>query len=463
MDKSLLACEIGSSAAARYGLLETVRQYGRRRLADSGQQATLMRRHREYYRDLAQQADAEYFSAQQVHWLLRLRREHPNVRAAIQSALADPAAGGVALEIAVAAHDLWHGTGRYREGLHWMTQALAGAPNPTALRGIALAEAGYVLLRLGDLAGERMLAEARLLDARLQDPALHSCVAHFAGAAALTGRPPDLARALDLVEQGLTAAQSCGDLRRVANSLLLLATVGTFTRDPRASQYAEQCRVLCESHGADWTRSWATAVLALVSWGAGDRDRADALAREALTVIRRLRDSWGAGICLAILAWTSSAGARHERAARLLGACQAIQRRDGAALAEQGPFAEHQSRCIRDVREALGDAGYAAKFGEGSRYTLDEAAEFALGVTHHAGASPAHPYSPADPLTRRERQVAELVAEGMTNKDIAARLVISKRTAESHVEHILAKLGFTTRVQIARWSSERSRSMDNSP
>ena len=464
VDKSLLIREPESDAVVRYGLLETVREYGHRRLIDSGKRAELIYRHREYYRRFVRQADAGYLSSHQVQWMLRLRREYPNVRAAIQSALAEPDAGGVALEIAVAARDLWYGTGRYREGQRWMTQALARDPTPTALRGVALAEAGYVALRLGDpVAGERMLAEAHVLDERLQDPALHACVTHFAGAAALIRRPPDLSRAADLIQQAVAAAEACGDLRRLANSLLLLATVAAFAKNPQASEYAERCRALSERHGATWTQSWATAVLALTAWTTADHDRADALAREALPVMLHLHDSWGAGICLAILAWVASATGGHERAAGLLGACHAIKRRDGATLAEEGPFAEHHERCVRDTRNGLGKARYAAVFDEASRYSLDEAAAVALGATGHGIAARSGPPSPlTDPLTRREQQIAELIAEGMTNNDIATHLVISRRTAESHTAHILTKLGFTARAQIIGWVNERRHSTDAS-
>ena len=212
VDMSLLIREPESGATARYSQLETVRQYGHQRLTESGQSAALIRRHREHYRQLARQADAEYLSAHQVNWQLWFRREYHNLRAAIQSALVEPGAAGEALEIAVAARDLWYGAGRYREGQHWMTQALARAPNPTALRGVALAEAGYVTLRSGNPAGEQMLAEARLLDERLQDPALHACVTHFAGAAALIAQPPDLVRAVE----SLRRVDDCPGLRRLA-------------------------------------------------------------------------------------------------------------------------------------------------------------------------------------------------------------------------------------------------------
>ncbi|MEU6268012.1 response regulator transcription factor [Saccharopolyspora shandongensis] len=70
-----------------------------------------------------------------------------------------------------------------------------------------------------------------------------------------------------------------------------------------------------------------------------------------------------------------------------------------------------------------------------------------------AGQAPSQARSPG-PLTRREQQIAELVAQGFTNKKIAATLAISQRTVDAHVEHIMVKLGFTSRAQIAAWITE---------
>ena len=83
-----------------------------------------------------------------------------------------------------------------------------------------------------------------------------------------------------------------------------------------------------------------------------------------------------------------------------------------------------------------------------------DAVTFALGEHLRIGASSA---PDVVTLTRRERQVADLVAEGLTNRAIAERLVISPRTAQGHVEHILVKLGFTSRAQIAAWVAEQER------
>jgi DNA-binding NarL/FixJ family response regulator len=102
------------------------------------------------------------------------------------------------------------------------------------------------------------------------------------------------------------------------------------------------------------------------------------------------------------------------------------------------------------VRQVLGEAAFATAFQHGTDLTADQAVTYALGNKPAAAPPPAAAAVPAA-LTRRERQVAELVAKGASNKDIATTLVIAQRTAESHVENILTKLGFTSRTQIATW------------
>jgi DNA-binding NarL/FixJ family response regulator len=65
------------------------------------------------------------------------------------------------------------------------------------------------------------------------------------------------------------------------------------------------------------------------------------------------------------------------------------------------------------------------------------------------------------PLTPRETEIAQLVAQGLSNKEIASSLVIAQRTAEGHIEHILSKLGFHSRAQVAVWVGERNRAADD--
>jgi non-specific serine/threonine protein kinase len=103
----------------------------------------------------------------------------------------------------------------------------------------------------------------------------------------------------------------------------------------------------------------------------------------------------------------------------------------------------------------LGADAFARAWETGRRLPLDEIVADAL-----TPAEPAAPQSPPggtrpSPLTRREREVAALIARGLTNRQIAEELFIAERTADTHVEHILAKLGLGSRTQVATWVVER--------
>lgn len=102
-----------------------------------------------------------------------------------------------------------------------------------------------------------------------------------------------------------------------------------------------------------------------------------------------------------------------------------------------------------NVRAELGERVLDACLAKGVAMTVDDAVDYALSSTKEPEAGPAAA-QPAR-LTRRETEVAKLVGEGLTNKEIAARLVVSQRTAEAHVEHVLTKLDFRSRAQIAVW------------
>jgi DNA-binding NarL/FixJ family response regulator len=101
----------------------------------------------------------------------------------------------------------------------------------------------------------------------------------------------------------------------------------------------------------------------------------------------------------------------------------------------------------------VGDEVFGQAFEQGAAYSFEQAVSLALGKETERGGS-ATP-GRAGGLTRREHEIAELLSEGLSNKEIAARLVIGQRTAETHVEHILGKLGFSSRAQVARWIAEQ--------
>jgi DNA-binding NarL/FixJ family response regulator len=135
-----------------------------------------------------------------------------------------------------------------------------------------------------------------------------------------------------------------------------------------------------------------------------------------------------------------------SRALLLLGAADALRTSLGMPVASFGHMSAHHEMCERQVRTGLGEAAFAAALGLGLGQALShaDAIAYALGVR----------WAPADrptPLTRREHEVSGLIADGLSNREIAGALVVSRRTVDSHVGHILAKRGVASRVQVAAW------------
>ncbi len=135
----------------------------------------------------------------------------------------------------------------------------------------------------------------------------------------------------------------------------------------------------------------------------------------------------------------------NERAMRLKGAADALQERRGARA--QSMAAASRARWVNQAERSLGNVAQWA-WREGYRMSLDEAVAYAL--------RPTRTLPRLANLTARERQIAALVKTGITNDEIAARLAVSKRTVDAHLDHIRAKLGARSRVEIANWVTAES-------
>jgi DNA-binding CsgD family transcriptional regulator len=225
----------------------------------------------------------------------------------------------------------------------------------------------------------------------------------------------------------------------------------------RAGELFDDCQAICEAHGEQWLLGYCLINAVPTALGQEDLARRVDLVRTCVPVHRRFNDTLSLTLALDYLSWAAAADGNYRRAATLLGvADQQWNERGGSPLAAGETLNAHQ-RCLATSREALGEAVFAAAYQRGTELTLDQAVTHALDIGEDAAAA-VHPApSPGEPaLTRRERQIAALVAQGLTNKQIAARLVISRRTAEGHVENVLAKMGFTSRSQIAAWHARIS-------
>ncbi|NUW31978.1 LuxR family transcriptional regulator [Nonomuraea sp. SMC257] len=453
----------------RYEMLETLRQYGEERLAESGGRAALRARHRDWCRGLAARAEDEWFGANQMRWLGRLRNEQANVRAALEFCLSEPGEAWAALEIGAAmwSHRLsWTSPS---EGHHWLERALAAGTAPGAgqasatgaAEGSARAKAlwvdAWLVLLRGDAGAARpLLEECRALSERLGDEAQLAGAVHISGFAALLAG--DFPRAFALLEEALERRRALGFRGPAWVTLFQLAMAAVFMDDPRAPGLCEEVLETARRERAEWSVSYGLWIVALDRWRRGDAEAAVAMMRDAIRVKVRCHDHLGLAQCLEGLAWILAGQGRRARAAELLGAAHMVWRSIGTSLSGLGHLARFHDRCEEELRHDLGDEGFAAGFRRGSELTLDAAAAYALEESPVAVAGDAE----QDPglaalLTRREREIAELVARGLSNRQIAEELVIAQRTAENHVENILRKLGFTSREQIIRaWSPRQA-------
>jgi DNA-binding NarL/FixJ family response regulator len=244
------------------------------------------------------------------------------------------------------------------------------------------------------------------------------------------------------------------DLDLYLSVLLTFAqTAGLAGDHERASACQEEMVSIVEPGGGTIHRAAALTSGGVIAWLRGDLRQAAAQALKCLQVYRawESRDRYGAALCLEVLAWITADERQPRRAVTLLGAADALWTDVGATITSYGHLIGFHDACERQLRDALGDTVFTDAFHHGQVLTYEGILAYALDQPQQRRPVP-HEDSRTR-LTRRERQVADLLAQGLSNKEIATGLVISPRTAEGHVERILAKLGFTSRAQVVAWAA----------
>ncbi|MFI7027986.1 ATP-binding protein [Microbispora rosea] len=452
VDKSVLLRR-ESDGMVRYCLLDTVRQFGRELLAASGEEATLHRRHRDYYRKITSRAWAELFSAAQQSWVERLQPDHVNLRKALDWSLREP--GEAETGLAMTAELLYHWSGYHlSEGAGWFDRSLAAATEPGEVRAHALWAGAWISLLRGDCATTlARLEEAASIAERLGLRVTLGYIAFLSGMAAVS--VGDLESGMRRYEEAEAAHRAVGNPMGLALALNRLALANAFLGRPAARDLAEECVALCDLYGEGWHRAYALLALAIDAWNRGDTRTACQINNESLRYNTAMGDQIGMGMNLEAHAWFAAGEQKYERAARLLGVARTCWQAVGARLAEFRYMIRCHDECEAATSEALGERAFQTEFSRGAALTREEALVCALLERVPAVREPAPFEGRIAPLTRRETEIAHLVAEGLSNKDIAGRLVISQRTAEGHIEHILDKLGFKSRAQVAAWVQER--------
>ncbi|MGY4770257.1 ATP-binding protein [Kribbella sp. CWNU-51] len=450
LNKSIITRTVGTPhSVAWYDMLTTISQYGAVRLGNGTREYQL--RHRDHYRNLAAQWATDIFGPRQADWYLRMRREHGNLRAALDFCLSEPDGGSAALEIAAPIWNFWF-TGFPREGYHYLYRALDAAPQQTPIRALGLWAGGYNAMFIGEAEQQRRwLAECVLLAERYDDDHLRARIAEVAGHALIN--QGDLSGAVGRLLTALDGFRAVGDVLGEFDVLTLLSAATFFLGDPRADEFSRRSYDLATSAGAESSKAYAMLAVGVVQWRDHDRtEDATRLFREAIRLWQPLNGRTGIAFCVQALSWCAGSSAPGASAARLLGASRAVWRSTGAHVDQTTPYSRFDDQAEERIRAAIGDAAFDREFELGAAYSFEQAVALALGeekVNHRVART-----GLAGKLTPREHEIAGLVGEGLSNREIAARLVISQRTAETHVERILGKLAFTSRSQVARWITE---------
>jgi predicted ATPase/DNA-binding CsgD family transcriptional regulator len=439
-----------SGQSVRFRMLQSIEEYGAEKLAESGQAPAYAERHRRHYSSLVTQATDEMYGPDEVAWFHRLVAEHDNLRSALESYAVRPQTATGGLVMASRLQHYWVMAGRFSEGRRWFGRLLAHVRDRVIERAAGLEVSGRLAVLQGDSdQGIPMLEEARTIATELDDPTWRAHAAHGLAIAALFWAEPS--KAVALLEEALELHRHGTDPFGAPLALVQLATAhATMGEDDKALAYAEECIAMSEACSERWCAALARWTQALTVWHRGETARARTHAQETLRLKQPFGDRMGMAMSIELVAWTACREGRHEEAARLLGAVQAALRSIGATLFRH--LIEDHEACIEKCRSDLGEARFQRALDAGAGLSFDEAVGLALG---RRSAAP----TGADPevvvrLTKRETEVAALVAQGMTNKEIAESAFISQRTAEGHVDRIMRKLGFTTRAQIAAWMVE---------
>ena len=453
VDKSLVLAE-GQGGEMRYRLLETLRQYAEEELRGAGEEAVLRRRHCEWFLDLAERAELELVGPEQTAWLERLEREHDNLRGALRWAVEHREAE-TGLRLGAALWRFWWVHGHLSEGQRWLEAALsqdAGA-SPIA-RAKALNAAGNLAIARGEYEPARAFHEESLALWRgLGNKRGIATSLYYLGR--VTRSQGDYAAARALTEESLVLRRALNDRWGMAVSLNMLGELARAQGDYAAARPPyEEGLGLFRAVGDKRGVAIATHNLGIVAREQGDHERAAALHHEALALFRELGDKEQIVCSLIKLAHLALIQGDSERAARLSGAVDAQREAIGAALLPD-ERADHVET-VSAVRSKQAEAAFSAAWAAGRAMSPDQAIDYALGTDPAASIVRVEPSAArrSDLLTPREREVAGLVARGLTNRQIAEALVVSQRTAEWHVANLIGKLGLETKAQLAIWAHE---------
>ena len=441
IDRSLIIANT-SKAVAEYHMLEPVRQYALRLLNASGDEAHVRGAHLQHYVSLAERAEPHLIAdREQSVWLARLDQQLPDIRTALSWAFVNEPEQGA--KLATLLGWFWWFHAYLTEGKLWIRRALEASFERPELIAAASRFESHLALREGDnRQGATRALEALKLYRRLGDRSGEAMSLFLVGAAARS--LGHFARARVLMRASLRLEEQLGSAVR-ANVTGELGVLSLLTGDwPAAEKSFHTAAALQRTSGDRWGLALTLANSAELHIRRDECHRAAPLVMESLEIMRSMRDSFTLVQLLDYAGMIAIAGGDATTGLRMMGGADAQRRR--LELQQSDPSRDLTERWIERARALIGPRGATNALNEGHD------AQFPDLIASAAAVLAAAP-KPTDGLSRREQQVAQLIREGMTNREIAERLFISTRTAEGHVVQILNKLGFQRRSQIASWVS----------
>jgi len=500
VDKSLVVREPEVLGRARYRMLDSIREYAAARLAEADELRLFQQRLCNYSVREAEQSAAVGMAQTPAPWSARVdlfRRydaDAGNITQVLNWCFAegDVEAG---LRLCVAIRPVWLVRGQFAEGTEWLDSflSLGGSAVSPAVRGAALVERAQLIISrdpaaarpdaeqglelcqaagdsFGALSALNLLSEVALHTGQADEATVRArealttaraaqdgwnegyALGTQAAAAALSGR---LREAQELANAAIDVMRDIDQQWGVARTLLGLGDLARLRSDPDdASRHYMQALPILRELGTRPETARCLAGLGRVAIDLGSLE----LAREHLTESLQLSHHTGTRIGvargLAAFAALALAEKQPELAVRLIAAASA-QREVAGLSALPGAQTERYLAAARP----LGEAAVTRLWAQGLSMTSEQAVALALETPVPAEAdiavkSASGPLAaPPGLLTPREREIVALIASGRSNKEIAAELVISPATAARHVANILAKLGFTSRAQVAAWAA----------
>jgi predicted ATPase/DNA-binding CsgD family transcriptional regulator len=446
VDKSVLLRPASQGdEAPRYQLLDTIREFGAEQLAGSGEQTAIRRRHVSYFLGLAEDFARRDKDGDQLARFRALRDEHPNLRGALGYALGTPGTAGdraLAARLASVLRPYWEISGLLREGRHWTDKILPQLAATDAQRGWLLLTRGVLAIFQGEPGAAAADLEASIAIAQEHGDELAGALAYTYLCLALvfSGRHVEAEVAGAAAEERLSAA---GHLSGQVSLDIHLGYLHMLTGHPDRAieRCAQGLRRL--DPGERWARSYLQVITALGLFTRGELDASSVAARESLRLKDEIGDITGIAYCLEMLAFLAAAGRRHRHTAWLLGAASALWERTGERFGGTAALEALHQQAERTARDGLGSKRYETVYRDAAGQDLSATVDLAT-------RDPANlPPASQRPLTNREQEIAALVVEGLTNTQVAQRLVISPRTVDAHVASIYAKRGVSSRAQLA--------------